>query len=68
MKKLDKKPLERIRTQEKEYKANYKGKDISDDGLIKIMAENPKFIQRPIIEIDDKAVWGDPPANIDEIL
>ena len=68
LKKLDKRPLEMIRTQEKEYKENYKGKDISDDDLIKIMTENPKFIHRPIIEIDDKAVWGDPPTNIDEIL
>lgn len=68
LKKLGKKPLEMLRTQEKEYKANYKGKEFTDDEWIKIMVENPKFINRPIIETEDKAVWGDPVSNIDEIL
>jgi len=68
LKKMNKKPLEMIRTQEKEYKTNFKGKDYSDNEWIKIMTENPKFIQRPIIETDDNAVWGDPPANIDSVL
>ncbi|MCF6183870.1 MAG: arsenate reductase (glutaredoxin) [Bacteroidales bacterium] len=67
-KKMDVKPNDMIRTQEKEYKANYKGKTFSDDDLIKIMVKNPKFINRPIIETDDRAVWGDPPSNIDNIL
>ena len=68
LQKLGKKPQEMIRTQEKEYKTNYKGKEFTDNEWIKIMAENPKFIHRPIIETDDKAVWGDPPSNIDAIL
>ncbi len=66
--KLDKKSLEMIRTQEKEYKANFKGKEFSDAEWIKIMVENPKFINRPIIETENKAVWGDPVSNIDEII
>ncbi len=61
------KPTDMIRTQEKEYKAQYKGKSLSDDEWIKIMAENPKFINRPIIETDNKAVWGDPPSNIADL-
>lgn len=64
LKKMNVKPEEMIRKQEKEYKANYKNKTFSDDELIKIMVENPKFINRPIVEKDEKAVWGDPPANI----
>jgi len=68
LKKIDKKPIEMLRTQEKEFKANFKGKEFSDDEWIKIMVENPKFINRPIIEIENKAVWGDPVSNIDEIL
>jgi len=68
LKKVGKKPVEMIRTQEKEYKSNFKGKDFTDDQWIKIMVENPKFIHRPIIETDDNAVWGDPPSNIDEII
>ncbi len=68
LEKMALKPEMMIRKQEKEYKANYKGKSFSDDEWIKIMVENPKFINRPIIETDDKAVWGDPPATIDNIL
>jgi arsenate reductase (glutaredoxin) len=66
--KMGKKPQDMIRTQEKEYKENYKGKNLTNDEWIKVMVENPKFIQRPIIETDNKAVWGDPPVNIDELL
>ena len=68
LKKMGKSPHDMIRTQEKEYKENYKGKDLSDDEWIQVMVDNPKFIQRPIIETEDKAVWGDPPQNIDELL
>ncbi len=68
LKKLNKKPFEMIRTQEKDYKANYKGKEFSNDEWIKIMVENPKFINRPIVEKGDKAVWAIPPSNIDEII
>ncbi|MCF6366806.1 MAG: arsenate reductase family protein [Bacteroidales bacterium] len=68
LKKMNKTPLEIIRTQEKEYKDNFKGKIFTDDEWIKIMVKNPKFIQRPIIETENKAVLGDPPSNIEEIL
>jgi len=67
-KKMNVKPEEMIRKQEKEYKANYKNKTFSDDELIKIMVENPKFINRPIVEKNEKAVWGDPPAKINILL
>ena len=67
LKKLDKKPLEMLRTQEKEYKQNYKGKEFLDKEWIKIMVENPRFINRPIVEISEKAVWADPPENIDSL-
>lgn len=68
LKKMNVKPTEMIRTQEKEYKVNYKGKTFSDDEWIEIMVNNPKFINRPIVETEDKAVWGDPPANIDNLF
>ena len=61
---LGKKPLEMIRKQEDIYKKNYKGKEFSDDEWIKIMVENPKLINRPIVVRNHKAVWGDPPENI----
>ncbi len=67
-KKLGKKPEEMIRKQEKVYKENYKGKTFSDDEWIKIIAENPKLLNRPIVIKGEKAVWGDPPENIDELF
>ncbi len=68
LKKMDLKPEDMIRKQEKIFKENFKGKSFSDDQWIKIMVENPKLINRPIIETDSAAVWGDPPTNIDKIL
>jgi arsenate reductase len=66
--KLNKKPLEIIRTQEDYYKKNLKGKDFNDHEWIRILLQNPRLIQRPIVEKDYKAVIGDPPENIDVLL
>jgi len=66
--KLNKKPLDIIRTQEAIYKSNFKGKNFNDDEWIKILIENPKLIQRPIIVREYKAVIGDPTENIDKVL
>jgi arsenate reductase len=66
--KLNKKPQEMIRTQEAVYKQNFKGKNFTDDEWIKIMIENPKLIKRPIVVKDNKAVWGDPAENIEELF
>jgi len=68
LKKLNLKPQDMIRTQEKEYKQHFKGKDLTDDEWIKILVEHPKLIQRPVIVKDNKAALGDPVENIDPIL
>ncbi len=66
--KLNKSPREIIRTQEAIYKSDFKGKNFNDDEWVKILAENPKLIQRPIIVRNYKAVIGDPAENIEELL
>jgi len=66
--KLNLKPQDMIRTQEDIYKKQFKGKNFTDDEWVKIMVENPKLIKRPIVVKDYKAVWADPPENMDEIL
>lgn len=66
--KLNIKPQELIRTQELEYKQNYKGKEFKDDEWIKILVENPKLIRRPIIVKDKNAVVGDIVEHIDVLL
>ncbi|RLD76967.1 MAG: arsenate reductase (glutaredoxin) [Bacteroidetes bacterium] len=67
-KKLGIKPEEMIRKQEKVFKEDYKGKSFSNAEWIKIITENPKLLNRPIIVKDEKAVWGDPPENIDKLF
>lgn len=66
--KLNKKPQDIIRTQEQKYKKELKGKEFTEDEWIKILAENPRLIQRPVVEAKYKAVIGNPPENIDELL
>lgn len=63
-----KKPFDFVRTHEKDYIMLYKGKNLSDKEWIKVLAENPKLLHRPIIVNGDKAVLGNPPENIEGIL
>jgi len=62
--KLNKKPLDMIRTQEEYFKKQLKGLQLTDQEYIKEMVGHPKLIQRPIVEGKYKAVWGDPVENI----
>jgi len=57
-------PWDILRKQEKIWKENFKGKDLSDEELIRIMSENPKLIERPIVIYNGKAVLGRPAENI----
>ena len=57
-----------IRKGEVDYKANYKGKNMSENDWIEAMVKFPKLIERPIIIKGDKAVVGRPPENIDLLL
>jgi arsenate reductase len=66
--KLNKKPSEIVRTQEEYYKKNLKGKSFKDHEWVRILIQNPRIIQRPIVEKDYKAVIGDPYDNIDLLL
>ena len=68
LKKMDTPPSNLVRTQEDYYKKELKGKNIPDDEWIIILAENPRLIQRPIIVTEHKAVLGQPPENIDNLL
>lgn len=66
--KLDITPIQLIRKNEKVWKEEYKGKDLSDRELITVMAKNPKLIERPIVEDDKKAVIGRPPSEIEKLF
>ncbi|WP_324721097.1 arsenate reductase (glutaredoxin) [Salinimicrobium sp. HB62] len=68
LQKLNMAPIELVRREEKLWKENYRDRDLSDQELIRIMADNPKLIQRPIVETENKAVIGRPASNIEEII
>ena len=68
LEKMDRRPEEIVRKGEEVYKADYKGKSLSDDEWIKVLVENPKLIERPIVVNDDKVVLGRPPENVKSIL
>jgi len=64
------KPLQIIRTGESLFKelGLTKADERTDDEWLEIMVNNPKLIERPIVQINDKAVIGRPPENVLEIL
>ncbi|MGQ3679549.1 arsenate reductase (glutaredoxin) [Tenacibaculum discolor] len=61
-------PIDLVRKNEKIWKEEYKGKELSDAEIITAMAKNPKLIERPIVINGNKAVVGRPPENIKEII
>ena len=66
--KLNKKPVEMIRTQEAIFKSDFKGKEFTDAEWVKIIIENPKLLKRPIVVKGPKAVWGDPAEEIEKLF
>jgi arsenate reductase len=68
LQKMDKKPEEIIRKGEDIFKSNYKGRSFTDDEWIKILIENPKLIERPIVVNGNKVTLGRPPENVKSIL
>jgi len=57
-----------VRTQEKDYKDLYKGKEISADEWVKILVEKPRLLARPIVVNGNKAVHAIPPELVEEVL
>ena len=68
LKKLQLKPIELVRKNEAIWKEKYKGKDFTDEQLIKILSNEPKLIERPIIVYEKLAVIGRPAENIDKLF
>ncbi|RON06279.1 arsenate reductase (glutaredoxin) [Pseudomonas brassicacearum] len=67
--KLDISARHLLRTGEDEYKTlNLADSSLSEAQLIAAIAEHPKLMERPILEVGDKAVIGRPIENLLEIL
>lgn len=61
-------PIELVRKGEADWKDKFKGKDLSDDEIIKAMTSYPKLIERPIVIMGEKAVIGRPPELIKSLF
>ena len=61
-------PIELVRKNEQIWKENFKNKEFTSDEIIKILSDNPKLIERPIVELNDKAIIGRPPENVINLL
>ena len=66
--KLNMTAIQLVRKNEKIWKENFKDKDLSENELVRIMVENPKLIERPIVENETKAVVGRPPEDIKNVV
>ncbi len=53
-------PQDALRTNEEAYRQHVAGRDLSDDQLVRVMADHPELIQRPIVTSGDKAVLARP--------
>jgi arsenate reductase (glutaredoxin) len=66
--KTEKNPKDLVRTQEKYYKSELKGKDFSDEQWCQIIAANPSLLHRPIVLSGKKGVLAQPPEKINELI
>ena len=57
-----------VRKGEPIYKEKYKDKKFTEAQWIKILAENPILIERPIIVKGNKAIIGRPPEKVLDFL
>ena len=57
-----------VRVNEKVWKESFKDKNLQGSELIRVMVQNPKLIERPIVEDEKLAVIGRPPSNIQYLL
>ncbi len=57
-----------LRKREPAYKEHVEGRDLTDDEIIRLMAEHPALMQRPVIERGDRAVLGRPIERVEELL
>tara|TARA_B100000809_G_scaffold164326_2_gene161684 strand:- start:3037 stop:3381 length:345 start_codon:yes stop_codon:yes gene_type:complete len=62
--KLGLKPLELVRKTEAIWKENFKNKVLTNNEIVEILSKNPKLIERPIVESNNKAIIGRPPENV----
>lgn len=60
--------IDLVRKNETIWKANFKGKKLSENQVIEAMLTYPKLIERPIVIANNTAIIGRPPSLIYSII
>jgi arsenate reductase (glutaredoxin) len=68
LQKLNLAPMELIRQKEKIWIEQFKGQDLTNEALLKIMVANPILIERPILVSEGKAIIARDETKIMEFL
>jgi len=69
LKKMKIKPSELLRTKEEIYKKlKIKEKNFSEDQILELMIKHPDLVQRPIVEMEKKAVLARPAEKLNELF
>jgi arsenate reductase (glutaredoxin) len=68
LRKLNKKPSELVRRNEVIFKEALKGAMLTENEILKLMLDHPKLIERPIVEVNGKAVLARPIENLESFL
>jgi arsenate reductase len=59
--------LAMVRTAEAEFRP-YAGRTLSDEEILDLLAAEPRLLQRPIVELGDRARIGRPPERVLELF
>ena len=68
LKKIDLKPSEIVRRNEVLWKKVYDGNNLSEDQILKLLVEQPRLIERPIVTLGNKGVLARPIESLIEFL
>ena len=68
LKKANLSPSDVLRKGDKVYKELNLSEETDSDKLIKLIVENPNLLQRPIVEVGDKAILARPVEKVLEII
>ena len=69
LKKMNMKPSELLRKNEEVYKTMKQQIAVmSESEILELMIENPDLVQRPIVEVNDKAILARPAEEINKLF
>ena len=66
--KLKLKPSQLVRRNEVIFKEAQKASMLTEDEILQLMVDNPKLIERPIVEVDGKAIVARPIERLEAFL